>query len=530
MNSLPTLEANINNVEMIFDEKRLSHQLNNLIQFVKHSASENIAIHEVERGLWSQLLELGHQTLGLFLQLSGNGDEGDQIVLSDGHPVNRLKAPHPREYQSVFGEFTIERFVYGSREGQKIEYVPLDEQLQLPNCKFSYLLQDWDQSLAVEMPFKQVNEQLSKLLGFNQSVNSLERINQSLAAHVDDFWAAQTAPPANEEGRILVVTADGKGVTMRGQSNVEAFDGIESEKPKRAGKKKMALLGAAYTIDPFVRTPEDVLNALFRSSQQDTLPSRPKPMFKHVRACLLRNEADTTQPQVDTIFDWLAQEVNDRNPTQQKPVVLLMDGQESLWQAGLGYLPETMFDITEILDLLHAASYVWDAAHLFHPRKSQEAADFAKQRLDQILQGKVHSVVRGLRWQATHHKLKGKKQKKCAQICTYFKNNAHRMDYQSYLAEGYPIASGVIEGACRNVVNDRMERTGMRWSLEGAHAMLGLRSIQLSQLWDDFMHFCIEKISNQLYPHTPLNKVTKTVPDIIFRAANDEDLMSEYAG
>jgi hypothetical protein len=76
----------------------------------------------------------------------------------------------------------------------------------------------------------------------------------------------------------------------------------------------------------------------------------------------------------------------------------------------------------------------------------------------------------------TKHKLRGKKWDKLAKICGYLENNAHRMHYDVYLAAGYPIASGVIEGACRHFIKDRMERSGMRWTIERAQAMLDVRS------------------------------------------------------
>jgi len=98
-------------------------------------------------------LQLGHQALGLLFTLVGPGDVGEVVVLPDGRQVRRLEAPHSRVYQSVFGRFEVGRVVYGSREGQKIEYVPFDTQLQLPESDFSYLLQDWTQSLAVENTF-----------------------------------------------------------------------------------------------------------------------------------------------------------------------------------------------------------------------------------------------------------------------------------------------------------------------------------------------------------------------------------------
>jgi hypothetical protein len=518
------IETNFNYPEMIFTEKRFSKELEKITTLIQDSVENQTAVHELEKSLWKQLLVIGHQSLQLFFGLSGSGDEGEKVTLPNGDEVKRLKNTHSKSYQSVFGNFELERTVYGTREGQKIEYAPLDSQLQLPESKFSYLLQEWDQSLATEMPFNQVNKNLERILGFNQSVNSLERTGQQLALEVDAFWKAQPLPAANEEGHILVTTADCTGIPICKPEKIEAFEGFETKEPKHNNKKKMALVGATYTIDTYQRTPEEVLDALFRSSKStSSQPSRPKPKFKRVRASLLRDEADKTSPQVDEIFSWLALEAHQRSQSYQKPLILLMDGQDSLWQAGLKYLPADKFVVTEILDLLHAASYVWDAAHLFYPKKSTEAANFVRERLGKILQGQVMSVIRGLQWKSTHAELEGEKLKKLNQICGYFKNNAHRMAYQDYLKAGYPIASGVIEGACRNVVNDRMERTGMRWSLEGAHAMLGLRSIQLSQLWDDFMQFSINQTSARLYPHSILRKVKKTEVDIAFCAANDEN-------
>ena len=385
MNSVQQIETNFNHPEMIFTEKRLSKDLEQITTLIQNAVGNDTAIHELEKSLWHQLLTIGHQALELFFGLLGSGDEGEKITLPNGDEVNRLKNIHHRSYQSVFGEFKLGRTVYGTREGQKIEYVPLDARLQLPESKFSYLLQEWDQSLTTEMPFNQVNKNLARILGFNQSVNSLERTGQQLALEVNEFWKAQPLPAANEEGSILVTTADCTGVPICKPEKTEAFEGFDVEKPKRAKKKKMALVGATYTIDSYERTPDEVLDALFRLSESTPDQSnRPKPKFKRVRASLLRNKEDKTAPQVDEIFSWLADEAHQRSSSYQKPLILLMDGQDSLWQAGVKYLPEETFIVTEILDLLHAASYVWDAAHLFHPKKSQAATDFAKERLEKF--------------------------------------------------------------------------------------------------------------------------------------------------
>ena len=142
---------------------------------------------------------------------------------------------------------------------------------------------------------------------------------------------------------------------------------------------------------------------------------------------------------------------------------------------------------------MHATPRIWDAAHLFYGRDEEQTLNFVYDRVLRILQGEVRSVVAGLRQMGTKRTLRGKKREKLAKLCGYLENNAHRMRYDEYLAAGYPIASGVIEGACRHFVKDRMERSGMRWRIESAQAMLAVRSIYLNGDWDDFMTYRIEK-------------------------------------
>jgi len=491
------------------NNQSLHAQLNEIIQFIENAVDERVAVHEVEAGLWSRMLSLGRELLEMFFTLHGDGDEGEQMALPDGREVGRLEQLHKRPYLSVFGEYELWRVVYGTREGQKIEYAPLDERLQLPASKFSHLLQDWNQSSTLEMSFKQASALLEKILGLRQSVHSLERSGRKMSEDVAAFWEAQSPPPEQKEGALLVCTADGKGVPMRKAAEQARIEGVESNKGVRPGSKKMALLGAVYTIDPYLRTPEDVLDALFRKPKSERSgeqpSSRPKPCFKRVRAALMRDRAESTAPQVETIFGWMAQEVDERTAAVQRPLILLMDGQESLWNAGLEYLPEQQFEVTEILDLLHAVSYVWQAARLFHPTGSSAALRLVRKQVKRILSGKVDQVILSLRRMARRRGFSEGRLEDLERICGYFRNNAERMAYDEYLAAGYPIASGVIEGACRTVVNDRMERSGMRWVFKGAHAMLGLRSIHLSVLWDDFIQFHIAMESQRLYPDSAAN-------------------------
>ncbi len=493
------------NSEQEYSREELSSQLEDMVNYVEDAYKKRQAAHEVEEGIFRKVLEIGRLAFGLYFKLCGDGDQGEWMRLPNGEEVRRLSNLHKRGYLSVFGLFELYRAAYGTREKQKLQYVPLDAQLSLPKSKFSYLLQDWDQDMAVDGPFEQVNEVIQKILGLRQSVHSLERVNRKMSESVEDFWARETAPAAEEEGALMVVQADGKGVVMRTEANSTTkpsgpMPHSGEDKGDKGGKKKMALVGAAYTVDSFSRTPEQVLEVLFQDTKKkEQLPSpRPKPVVKHVRASLLRDSNGTMRPSYDEIFGWLAQEAKTRNPDGKKPMPCIMDGQETLWTALPKYFPDQ--ELIPILDIIHACSYVWDAAHLFYKKGTPEAVSFAKGRIGRLLKGEVDRVIRGLRWKGTYEKLTRKGLQKLERVCGYFENNRHRMAYDEYLLAGYPIASGVIEGACRNVVVDRMEHSGMHWVLDGAHAMLGMRCIKLSGAWDEFTRFRIRRECERLYP------------------------------
>jgi hypothetical protein len=461
--------------------------------------AEGRPVHLVERALWDLMLQVGRRSLDAFLQAHGSGDQGQTLTLADGQEVQRLAERHTRSYVSIFGAFSLERTVYGSREGQAIAFVPLDNRLQLPASAFSYVLQDWDQSLAVEQAFAKVNETIERMLKLRQSVDSLEGTNRQLAADVTAFREDQPAPPAAEEGQILVLTADGKGVVIRGQGSPTVCGG-ERPDGQRANQKRMATVGAAYTVAPYVRTPAEVVAALFRDPDYQAGP-RPQPCHKHVWASL---PATDPQPKssIEMVFDWLQWEEVIRNGQGQRPTVHLCDGQEALWQACADYLCPS--NAVSILDLLHVTPRLWQAAKLLYGDKSAEVVPFVRQRLTQVLEGKVASVIRSLRYLATARRLRSGKKKALGQICRYLSKNRQRMRYDEYLRQGYPIASGVIEGACRHVIKDRMERAGMHWTLEGAQAMLDLRSVYASGQWEDYWHYHIESETDHLYPHRNL--------------------------
>ena len=508
---MPSLPDNAQSIK----RQALLDQAQTIVGIVECAYEEGTAAHEVEKQLLKKLLEMGYQALDLLFSLYGPYDVGEQVDLSDGRSVKRLEDLHRRDYLSIFGELPIERAFYGTRAGQKIDYVPLDVRLRLPQSKVSYVLQDWTQAMASEMPYAQTRQTLERILGLSFSVNTLERTNRNLSTSSEAYWDHQVEITPAVEQQIVVCSTDCKGVVIRKTAEEKADctvmakpASLESPPAKsQSGKKKMAVLGAVYTIEPHRRTPQAALEALFSTPDQNgvdqSLPPRPKPVEKHVRASLHRDELDTLLPARQEIVDWLRQEYQQRNPLNEQAGVLLMDGEDKLWTLGEAGLPS---DITQILDILHASSYVWQAIQALHPGLSTEQAiPLVKPKIGALLAGGVKRVIRGFRWQATHQRLTGEALKKVTSACTYLENQAHRMRYDEYLAAGYPIASGVIEGACRHVVVDRMERSGMRWIMQGAQSMLALRCIHINGNWEHFMAFHIEQEQQAIHPLTAAN-------------------------
>jgi hypothetical protein len=341
------------------------------------------------------------------------------------------------------------------------------------------------------------------MLGLAVSVDGLERMNERMAERVGAYRLDRPPPDAAAEGEVLVASADGKGVVMRRPAD-EPAPAAHRGKGEKASRKQMATVGTVYSVDRYVRTPEEVVAALFRDPRDGPPPPRPRPRHKHVLASLGRRDEGGGHSGTEVVHDWLMNELVERNRGEQRwlrPMAFLYDGQEALWEARAAHLPSAGVDI---LDLLHVTPRLWQAAHVFHPEGSAAAEAFVRRRCLRVLRGRVAGVIGGLRQMATKRGLTGAKQRAVAGVCAYLEKNRGRMRYDAYLAAGYPIASGVIEGACRHLVKDRMERAGMHWTPAGAQAMLDVRSMHVDGEWDTYQAYRIERETRTLYPYRHL--------------------------
>jgi hypothetical protein len=463
-------------------------KLESLLEFLRTGAQQS-ELHEVEREVLTQLLGLGRTLLQVFLATKGTGKV----------PAGRVAAPSGEElpyhsikrcgYASIFGEVEIRRAYYWGVAQKGL--FPLDAELNLPEQRYSYLLQEWGELLGTDGSFEKVTERLETLFRVKFWSQGVQHVAHAAAESVQPFYEQLPAPAAATEGELLVATIDGKGVPIRPEEPQGRKLRIgPGEKPN---KKKEAVVSAVYTIDRYPRTPEDVIREIDTENRivapDPPPPPRPRPKNKRMRATMQGKK---------TAFDEMRRHLDERDPTGEKQRVALTDGAEPLQEGVLTQLAGSS-GIVLILDIMHVLTYLWPVAFAYYKEGSADASRWVMHKLHLLLEGKVGYVIGTLRQRLALGGLSRSKQRDFKKAIAYMERNRTFMAYDLYLAEGYPIGSGVAEGGCKHLVGDRMESTGMRWSLHGAQAILDLRSVSINGDWEAFWRFHAAREKARLY-------------------------------
>jgi hypothetical protein len=451
-----------------FDQRiaKCRDQFEEILAQVSQAGSETL--DAVERGAFAGLMELGRQMVGARLEAEAARDTGREVVSPRGQklPYHSHKAV---TYRSVFGEVEVKRAYYWA-EGGGEGHCPMDARLNLPARKDSYVLQEWALRMGVAQSFDEMQGGLSELLGLEVPKRQLETYARDAGMAGRTFYDEHQAPPPKEEGPILVVEADGKGVPMK--KPVPAEGPKRLKKGQKRDKKKMAWVASIYTTERRHREEDD-----------------PKPVGKEVFAELAKREN-------------FGQELFERAKAREKGVkrkAFLGDGQNGIWKLAENRFP----DYEQVLDWMHASEYLWKAAYLWLPESSPQAHAWVARQQKRFRAGKVKDVIREIRKLAQDGTIRGKQKRKAAgMIADYYQKNRERMRYKRYRRMGLPIGTGAVEGTCRYLVKDRMERSGMRWTVEGAQAILTLRGAYVSEHWEAFWGWYRAHESKRLYGKT----------------------------
>lgn len=244
---------------------------------------------------------------------------------------------------------------------------------------------------------------------------------------------------------------------------------------EKRNRKRMATVASVYEVDPYWRTAEQIMGL----DEPET--RRPKVRNKRVWASLRQSPAE--------VIEQLFAEAQRRDPQHERTWLVLVDGQEAQLGGVEAAMARHRADVVVIQDFVHALEYLWKAAYCFHAEGTEEAEAWVLEHALALLQGKVSEVAAGMRRSATRQALSPETRAPVDKCADYLLKNKARFDYATALAHGWPIATGIIEGACRHLVKDRMDLTGARWSLDGAEAVLRLRALRASGDFEDYIAF-----------------------------------------
>ena len=233
-------------------------------------------------------------------------------------------------------------------------------------------------------------------------------------------------------------------------------------------RKRMAQVATVYTAKPYVRTAASVMNC----TQDNVTYLRPKIRNKRVWASVERGS--------ETVITEAFLEALQRDPNQSRDWVILVDGHTHQIKVIKRVMKRLKVKAPIIQDFIHVLEYVWKAAWCFFEKGDDAAEAWVAERALKVLNGKAGFVASGIKQRATKQGMAEKERKAIDDCASYLIKSKSRLHYDKALKAGYPIATGVIEGACRHLINDRLDITWARWCLNGAEAILKLRSEALS--------------------------------------------------
>jgi hypothetical protein len=445
---------------------------------------------DLERLLEKDGRELLRQLLQDHLDLRGPGEASAPVVGSGGTTMPHVR-PRERRLKSIFGTVTVSRQGYSAHGEESL--FPRDAELNLPREVYSHGVQRRAAEEVTKGSFEQAVEAIASTTGTTVPKRQMEELADRAAGDFDSFYEARSSDSvreASKAGSILALSTDGKGIVMRPESLREATRKAAAKRDHKMSKrlsrgekrncKRMAQVATVFTIAAFVRKPEDIVSDL-RLVRDAAAVARPKPENKRVWASVAKPPEEV----IETMF----QEALRRDPASDKHWVALVDGNPTQLELIKKAAKRHGVQPTIVLDVIHVIEYLWGAAFALHGEGNLAAQRWVSVRLLKILRGNSSGVAAGIRRSATLRRMKTNARTAVDTCANYLLKYRRYLRYNEYLAAGLPIATGVIEGACRHLVKDRMDITGACWGLETAEAVLKLRSLRTSGDFDDYWAF-----------------------------------------
>jgi hypothetical protein len=470
--------------EALFSETKAELSSDSLI----HAYHDEVERYAVEQG--RRIVRALFQT---HMDLRGQAIAVEPVVGKDGQERTHVRPDSARGLVTTVGKVDVPRAAYSGRGLQALH--PTDADLNLPTDSYSFEVTRKIAMTAAEQPFDATRKLFAEFTGVHIAIRQVEEITRGAARDMDEFYQSGSRVfDPDKTSDILVLSVDQKGIVMRRQDLREQTRlRAEQQEPKldsrltkgeKPDRKRMATVAAVYTVAPHVRTAAEVIAGLRHLrpvTDEYAKPRCPRPEHKRVWASVTADLRNV----VSQLFD----EAERRDPLRNKRWFAVIDGDRKLQKAIQKETKNRGVKVTLVLDFIHALEYLWRAGGALFDQGSKELEEWVLERLAALLEGKVSDVAAGIRRSATMRSLSAKQRKPVDRAANYFLKRKAMMRYDQLLVLGTPIASGVIEGTCRSLVNDRLDVTGARWSLVGAEAVLRLRAILRSGDWNEYWIF-----------------------------------------
>lgn len=446
-----------------------------------------LAHAELEERLELDAREVFRLLLQDHLDLRSDREERvKEVVDCEGVRRARVETGHARSLHTVFGEVRVRRLAYRER-GQR-NLCPADGQLNLPRERHSHGLRRLAAIESARGSFEDACEAVRRQTGQTVPKRQLELLAARGACDFDAFYAGRRPAPS-EHADTLVITCDGKGVVMRPDAlrpatrkQAQKASGklkTRLSKGEKRNRKRIAEVGAVYDVAPVPRSVADILPA--DEDERSAATAGPAAKGKWLTASVTGDAAEV----VCEAFD----EAERRDPDHARDWVALVDGNNHQIERIEAEATERGIEVTTLVDFVHVLEYLWKAAWSFHREGDPAAEIWVRRHAQRILAGGAANVAAAIRRQATKGGLSPPRRAGADKCAAYLTSKRPYLDYPTALERGWPIATGVIEGACRHLVKDRMDLTGARWGLAGAEAILKLRAIRANGDFEEYWRF-----------------------------------------
>lgn len=404
------------------------------------------------------------------------------VIDAAGVAHEAVEAGHRRGLATIVGAVTVSRLAYRAKGAENLHLA--DAALNLPVGRHSHGLRELAAIEATRGSYEEAQAAIARSTGVELAKRQVEDLARRAAADVEGFYDNKRREPGSTGADVLVISADGKGIVMRPDALRPATMAAARQdkhklktrlsKGEQRNSKRMAELAVVYDATAVPRTPGDVF------ARADDGKKTPAPVA--TGKWLTASVVEAAREVIAAAFD----EAERRDPGHERPWVALVDGAKHQIDVIRAEARRRRVEVTIVCDFIHVLEYLWSAAWCFFDEGDPAAEAWVAEKALAVLSGKAGLTAGAIARKATALGLDGPKRKKADECARYLKNKRPYLDYPKALTEGWPIATGVIEGACRHLVRDRFDITGARWSLDGAEAMLKLRAVRANGDWPQY--------------------------------------------